>query len=93
AQYSAWLDVLGSLQPFLPRGRPLAGLDIGPRIDLEAMRIRYERTSPIVRAAARDSYDTYLRANRVEQGIASYDLVVQLILGVELDAQGHPRRR
>jgi hypothetical protein len=93
AQYSAWLEVLGTLQPFLPRGRPLGGLDIGPRIDLEAMRIRYERTSPIVRAAARDTYDTYLRANRVEQGIASYDLVVQLILGVELDADGHPRRR
>lgn len=93
AQYSAWLALLGSLQPFLARAHSLRDLDIGPRIDLMAMRYRYEGTSPMVRAAARDTYDRYLRANRVEAGVASYDLVVQLILGTELDRDGNPRRR
>lgn len=93
AQYSAWLALLGSLQPFLSRAHALRDLAAGPRIDLAAIRYRYERTSPIVRAAARDTYDGYLKANRVEAGVASYDLVVQLILGTEVDADGNPRRR
>ena len=93
AQYSAWLALLGSLEPFLSRAHALRGLDAGPRIDLAAMRYRYERTSRIVRAAARETYDGYLKANRVEAGVASYDLVVQLILGTELDSNGNPRRR
>ena len=93
AQYSAWLALLGSLEPFLSRAQSLAALDAGPRIDLAEMRYRYERTSPIVRAAARETYDGYLKANRVEAGVASYDLVVQLILGTELDGEGNPRRR
>lgn len=92
AQYSAWLALLGSLQPFLSRPHSLRALDAGPRIDLAAMRYRYERTSPIVRAAARETYDGYLKANRVEAGVESYDLVVQLILGTELDSEGNPRR-
>lgn len=93
AQYSAWLELLGSLQPFLPRDHPLRGLDVGPRIDLLAMRYRSEATSRIVRAVARDTYDGYLKANRVEAGVASYDLVVQLILGTRVDAAGNPERR
>jgi hypothetical protein len=93
AQYSAWLGLLGSLQPFLSRSHSLRDLEPGPLSDLAAIRYRYERTSPIVRAAARETYDGYLRANRVEAGVASYDLVVQLILGTELDAQGNPRAR
>jgi hypothetical protein len=93
AQYSAWLALLGSLEPFLSRAHSLRDLGAGPRIDLAAMRYRYERTSPMIRAAARETYDGYLKANRVEAGVASYDLVVQLILGTELDGQGNPRRR
>ena len=41
-----------------------------------------------VTTAARESYDTYLKANRVESGIESYDLVLQLILGTELAPNG-----
>lgn len=93
AQYSAWLELLGSLQPFFPRDHPLRGLEVGPRIDLLALRYRSERTSRIVRVAARDTYDGYLKANRVEAGVASYDLVVQLILGTGVDAAGNPVRR
>lgn len=92
AQYSAWLALLGTVQPFLPKeGGPV--LDIGPRIDVYAIRYRYTRTSPVLRAAARETYDRYLKANRVERGIESYGAVLQLILGTELDPWGNPRLR
>ena len=92
AQYSAWLALLGTVQPFLPKaGGPV--LDIGPRIDVYAIRYRYTRTSPVLRAAARETYDRYLKANRVERGIESYGAVLQLILGTQRDAAGNPRLR
>ena len=90
AQYSAWLALLGDLQPFVPKG---THLDAGPRGDLLALRYRYARTSPVLRAAAREGYDRYLKANSVERGIESYDLVVQLILGTEATAEGNPKLR
>jgi len=92
AQYSAWLALLGNVQPFLAKGEGPV-LDIGPRIDVYAIRYRYTRTSPVLRAAARETYDRYLKANRVERGIESYGAVLQLILGTELDPSGNPRVR
>jgi len=90
AQYSAALVLIG----YAPPGRPLRDvLDIAPRLDLWAMQYRYATTSAVVRAAARRGYDTYLKANRVEKGVESYDAVVQLILGTELDESQYPRRR
>jgi hypothetical protein len=90
ARYSAALMVLG----YAPGSRPLPlVLDPGPKIDLYAIRHRYAQTSGALRFAARESYDRYLKANRVEKGIESYDAVVQLILGTPLDASGNPRLR
>ena len=90
ARYSAALMVLG----YAPGSRPLSkALQPGPQIDLFAIRHRYTQTSGALRFAARESYDRYLKANRVERGIESYDAVVQLILGVELDGSGAPRLR
>jgi hypothetical protein len=43
--------------------------------------------------ASRDVYDSYLKANRVEEGIASYDAVVRLMLGTEFETEGIPRLR
>jgi hypothetical protein len=48
------------------------------------MAARYEKSSPVVREAASGVYDSYLRANRVEEGIASYDAVLRLMLGTRL---------
>jgi hypothetical protein len=95
AQYSAWLEAYQYAARSLPRGqrRLLPPLDDGPRADLAAMRERYERSSPIVRNAARDVYDSYLRANRVAEGIESYDAVVRLMLGSRFDEAGAPRMR
>ena len=58
-----------------------ARLSGGVREDLRAMAARYETSTPIVRDAARDVYDSYLRANRVREGIASYSGIVRLMLG------------
>jgi hypothetical protein len=90
ARYSAALAVIGYARP----SRPLKdALEMGPRTDLFAIAARYAQTSGALRTAARESYDKYLKANRVSRGVESYDAVVQLILGIELDAQGNPRLR
>lgn len=90
ARYSAALMIVG----YASGSRPLKdALDPGPKIDLYAIRQRYRQTSGALRFAARESYDRYLKANRVEQGIDSYDAVVQLILGTPLDSAGNPHLR
>jgi len=90
AQYSAWLAMLA----YLPADRAAAqALGPGPRLDLFAISYRYAHTSPFLRAAARTGYDKYLKANRVEAGVASYDLVVLLVLGTPMDSAGNPALR
>ena len=81
--------MIGHVQP----SRPLRELlDIGPKTDIWAQRYRYAQTNATLRVAAQRGYDAYLKANRVEKGIESYDAVVQLILGTTLDDDGFPRR-
>jgi hypothetical protein len=95
AQYSAWLDAYRLAVNALPRAvRPtLPPLDPGPRADLIAIAERYQRSSPAVRRAARSVYDSYLKANRVEEGIANYEVALQLMLGTSFDANWKPRLR
>jgi hypothetical protein len=95
ARYSAWLSAYEHAVRTLPRAEraALPPLDEGPRADLRAMTARYQRSSPVVRTAARDVYDSYLRANRVSEGIASYGAVVRLMLGAARDERGQPRLR
>jgi len=87
AQYSAALAMIGYQMP------KKAALDLGPRIDIYAISYRYSRTNETLRFAARQGYDKFLKANRVERGVESYDAVVQLILGTGLDGNGNPRFR
>jgi hypothetical protein len=70
-----------------------AELEEGPRQDLEAAARRYARAAPVVTRVARETYDAYLRANRVEEGIESYDGVVRLILGTSDGSERAPRLR
>jgi hypothetical protein len=90
AQYSAALAMIGYAGPQKALN---VALDLGPRIDIYAIRYRYSRTNETLRFAARQGYDTFLKANRVERGVESYDAVVQLILGTGLDRNGNPRFR
>jgi hypothetical protein len=87
AQYSAALALLGYAGP--RRGLHVA-LTVGPRSDVYAIAYRYSRTNETLRFAAREGYDRFLKANRVERGVESYDAVVQLILGTQLDPTGNP---
>jgi hypothetical protein len=59
-------------------------LDQGIRADLEAMSRRQDRQRPVVRRNAFRAYDRYLRANRVDDGVASYSRALSLILSPRL---------
>ena len=92
AQYSAWLTLFGHVYAATGNKRDVFKvLNAGPRIDLRAISDRYAETPRLVRFAARETYDRYLKANRVQRGIESYDGVVQLILGASFDRDGNPR--
>ena len=86
SRYSAWLFLSQQLVRHLPsatRERVWSGLHDGPRDDLRAISARLREAVPVVRRAANRAYDRYLRANRVDAGIASYGLVVDLLLGTD----------
>ena len=96
ARYSGWLSAYQHVSSGLPlqdRRALAAALSSAVAADLAAERQRFARSSERVRVAARGAYDTYLRANRVEEGIASYNAVVRLMLGVAFDDQWNPRGR
>lgn len=85
AQYSGWLFLYRELNRSLgasDRAAVSARLGPGPRNDLRAIAARISRqVRPVVSDAGWRVYDTYLKANRVEAGTASYAEVVRLVLG------------
>jgi Protein of unknown function (DUF3810) len=97
AQYSGWLFLHGELMRAANRTDRAAidaALGAGPRADLTAIRDRIARqVSPRVSAAGWRVYDSYLKANRVEAGAASYDEVVRLALGAHLASGWQPLSR
>lgn len=96
ARYSGWLaayqHAAGALSP--DERRALNG-DLDPAVveDLRAVAARLSRATPAVRQAARNAYDKYLRANRVEEGIESYGAVLRLMLGTSFENGWVPRLR
>ena len=96
AQYSGWMAIFGQVQSDFPmdeRRELFKHLGPGPRQDFAAIAARFSRSQRVVRNVARDTYDVFLRANRVDTGIGSYDEVVQLILGAGADDRWAPRAR
>ena len=96
AEYSGWMAMFGQVVSDMPREsrrRISPGLDPGPQADFDAIAARWTRSQPVVRNIARDTYDIFLRANRVEAGIGSYDQVVRLILGAGAEHGWAPRLR
>ena len=85
SRYSAWLYLTPRLVQHLPRDTQAevwAGLDNVPRAHLRAIAARFQQeTTPIVQRSASVVYDRFLRANRVDAGVASYGQVVDLVLG------------
>ncbi len=94
AQYSGWLFMYSELvrvSSRADRAALTAALAAGPREDLQAIRDRVARhVSPRLSAAGWRVYDSYLKANRVESGAASYGEVVRLALGARLASGGSP---
>ena len=93
AQYSGWLAAYPYLAATLPQAerQALARRLSAPVVsDLAAIRDRLSRANPAVRRVARSAYDGYLRANRIEEGIANYGLVVRLMLGTSFDGGWTP---
>ncbi|HEX3645276.1 MAG TPA: DUF3810 family protein [Vicinamibacterales bacterium] len=86
--YSGWLFLYGELAGAVSgtsRAALSNALESGPRADLLAIRNRYVRdVNPRVSAAGWRVYDSYLKANRVTAGAASYDEVVRLVLGARV---------
>jgi hypothetical protein len=85
--YSASLYLIGEAGSSLPRDRwrAVAGhLDPAVRRDLDAIARRVEREQPVIQHTAARVYDTYLRANRVGDGVASYSRALTLILSPAL---------
>jgi hypothetical protein len=85
-QYSGWLFLMEELIPAVPqqdRASLVRRIAPGPLADLRAIAKRQRtQVNRVVAGASGRIYDRYLKANRVEAGIASYDEVVRLILGV-----------
>ncbi len=89
--YSGWLFLYAELaRAVSPRDRAALSstLTAGPRADLRAIGDRYTReVNPRVSTAGWRVYDSYLKANRVDAGTASYDGVVRLVLGVRVNGE------
>ena len=83
-RYSAWLSLAPRVMRHMgddERRQFWGRLGEGPTNDLQAVAERLRDAVPIVQRSANRVYDQYLKANRVEAGIASYGAVVDLILG------------
>jgi hypothetical protein len=81
--YSASLYLVMEAAAAMPeemRSDLMARLDPAVRGDLDAIRERMRKGRPAVQRTASRVYDEYLRANRVEDGTASYARALELIL-------------
>jgi hypothetical protein len=84
----------GSPDDFVGPSAGLPALSPLVRADLRAMAERAaRRRSPWISRLSYRAYDRYLKANRVPEGIASYGLVVRLILGVRFEEPWVPASR
>src|SRR5262249_36745603 len=81
--YSASLYLIQEAGSVLPPARwqqSLAKLDPAVREDLDLIAQREARRNPRVQKTAFRVYDTNLKANRVDDGVASYDRALTIIL-------------
>jgi len=97
AAYSGWLflywQVYGEAGPVIRR-LLASGLEDGPRADVAAISERVRRGQvTVVRDAGWRVYDEYLKANRVEEGVRSYDLVLTLLARARFEDGWIPVRR
>ena len=97
SQYSAWLYLLWQIRAEVaPADRTALdkGLAEGPRADMTAIAERLRRgAAPALQRASWAAYDSYLKANRVEDGVRSYSRVLELLTRAQFDDEWRPTRR
>ena len=84
ARYSAWLALVDDAVSQLAAAERKALLDRlepGPRADRQAILQRLTARVEVIARASWETYDQYLKAQGVSEGIQSYSRVVQLLLG------------
>jgi hypothetical protein len=69
-----------SLLPADDRRSHVTQLGPGPTADRQAIARRLDDRVDIVARASWDTYDQYLKSQGVEEGVASYSRVVELLL-------------
>jgi hypothetical protein len=95
-QYSGALALyaeLGATVRGRERSQIAAQLGPGPRSDLLAIARRQQQIDTRIATVGWRIYDSYLKANHVESGTASYAEMVRLVLGVRTTPDGTPLRR
>lgn len=95
-QYSGWLEAYRYTVVSLPRDDRRAlqqRLAPGVLADLRAINERLGRADPKVSGFARSVYDSYLRAQGVDEGIASYGAMLRLMVGTTFENGWIPRLR
>ena len=88
-RYSGWLELF----LYLPQKRHYEHREFGPLVwqDFQAIRRRDAHHVNVLLAHwTWRTYNVYLKSNRIASGIANYNEVTRLILGVPLDAEGLP---
>ena len=84
SRYSAWLVLFEQSVGQLPRSEQrqfVNRLEPGPQADRRAISDRLEARVEVVARASWETYDQYLKAQGVDEGVESYTRVVQLLLG------------
>ena len=96
AQYSAWLFLYWEVSSVLPpaeRTELATALGPGPRADVAAVSERVRRGQlPQLRRVSWAAYDQYLKANRVEEGVRSYNAVITLLARAKFEPGWVPVR-
>jgi hypothetical protein len=94
-QYSGWLFVYEELIPVVrdhDRSELVRRLAPGPKEDLRAIVEREQRqVSPRASHISSLVYDRYLKANRIQSGVANYNEVAGLLLGVRFGPDWTPK--
>ena len=97
ARYSGWMFLYWQVSGEVSaedRRQLAAALEAGPRRDVEDIVERLRRGRwPLLQRSSWMMYDQYLKANRVEAGIRSYGLVINLILRAKFDEGWRPKVR
>ncbi len=91
-RYSGWFELF----LYLPQKPHYARNEFAPLVwkDFAALRLRDSRHVNVLLAHwTWRTYNVYLKSNRVSSGIANYNEVTRLILGIPLDAGGLPVAR